>query len=252
MNELEMGFRTQIVGGFLRDDVLQYIEQANRSFTGKIEELERSLEQMRQNAEEQTARAEELTAQNNEFSAKDAELLERLGAMTLTEDGLRTELEGVRAELAAQTAAARRLSEEKQELEEVNAAYLAELEELRCKCREYELAKEHMAEIELRAYRQAKELEAQSREECARVKKEAAGILEQMRQQLRSTGDGYRLALGRAQEEFNDMYRRSRELLGELESAGEQLGKLRPKATEGTARQTITEVFNSIRGKEEK
>lgn len=45
MNEHEAGFRTQIVGGFQRDDVLRYIEQTSRTYTQKIESLERALDQ---------------------------------------------------------------------------------------------------------------------------------------------------------------------------------------------------------------
>lgn len=250
MNEIEMGFRTQIVGGFQRDDVLRYIEQTTRSFTAKIEELERALERSRRETGEQSARADELAEQNTEFSSKDAELLERLGAMTLNEDNLRTELEGVRAELLVQTTAAQRLSAENSSLRAENAACKEELDVLRRKCSEYEAAKEHMAEIELRAYRQARDLEKESREQAARIKKEAAGVVDQLRQQLRITTDGYRLALEHAQEEFGEMQRRARDLIGNLENASGQLGKLRPKPE--SSRTTITEVFNSIRGKEEK
>ena len=92
MNEQETGFRTQIVGGFQRDDVLRYIEQTSRTYTEKLETLERTLSESESETEEQRSRAEALAAQNNELSSKDAELLERLGAMTLTEDTLRTSL----------------------------------------------------------------------------------------------------------------------------------------------------------------
>ena len=241
MNEQEMGFRTQIVGGFQRDDVLRYIETTNQVFTARIEALERDLAQARQDAEQESARAGEFSAQAAEFSAKDAEILERLGAMTLSEDSLRSELETVRAELSTQTAAAQRLAE--------NAAYAEELRELRRKCSEYESAKGHMTEIELRAYRQAKELEAKSQVEAAHVRRECDEMVAKLKRQLNTANDAYRLLLVHAQEDFAAMQKQAGELLSNFEAIGGQLSV--PAKASSRARDAVTEVLGCIRGKGE-
>ena len=244
MNEQETGFRTQIVGGFQRDDVLRYIEQTSRTYTEKIETLERTLSESESETEEQRSRAEALAAQNNELSSKDAELLERLGAMTLTEDTLRTALAETQAQLDQQSALVKTLTEENNILHEENTALSGELAELRRKCREYESAKEHMAEIELRAYRQAKEIEKKSRDEAERVKSEASAVVEQFRQRLCGANDNYRSALRRAQEELSEMHQRTNTLLECLEAAAAQLGS--------DKRKKENSVFSSLRRKDEK
>lgn len=249
MNEQEMGFRTQIVGGFQRDDVLRYIETTNQVFTARIEALERDLAQARQDAKQESARAGEFSAQAAEFSAKDAEILERLGAMTLSEDSLRSELETVRAELSTQTAAAQRLAAENSSLRAENAAYAEELRELRRKCSEYESAKGHMTEIELRAYRQAKELEAKSQAEAAHVRRECDEMVAKLKRQLNTANDAYRLLLVHAQEDFAAMQKQAGELLSNFEAIGGQLSV--PAKASSRARDAVTEVLGCIRGKGE-
>ena len=245
MNEQEMGFRTQIVGGFQRDDVLRYIETTNQVFTARIEALERDLAQARQDAKQESARAGEFSAQAAEFSAKDAEILERLGAMTLSEDSLRSELETVRAELSA----AQRLAAENSSLRAENAAYAEELRELRRKCSEYESAKGHMTEIELRAYRQAKELEAKSQAEAAHVRRECDEMVAKLKRQLNTANDAYRLLLVHAQEDFAAMQKQAGELLSNFEAIGGQLSV--PAKASSRARDAVTEVLGCIRGKGE-
>lgn len=223
MNDQEAGFRTQIVGGFQRDDVMRYIEETSRTYSQKIETLEQALAQSSGEIEEHRARADEFNSRNIELSNKDAELLERLGAMTLTEDSLRTTLADAQASLDQKTKAVQQLEEENQRLREENAALTEELVELRRRCRDYEAAKEHMAEIELRAYRQAKDIERKSREEAARVKEKAAAVVEEYRGQLAGTGAAYRAALKNAQEEFAEMHRRGCALLENMEAAAKNL-----------------------------
>ncbi len=229
MNEHEAGFRTQIVGGFQRDDVLRYIEQTSRTYTQKIESLERALDQSSEELKSHRSRADELDSRNEELNCKDAELLERLGAMTLTEDSLRSTLAETQASLDVQTKEAQRLAAENAALREEKEALAGELAELRRKCREYEAAKEHMAEIELRAYRHAKEIERKSQEEAERVKGEASAIVDQLRQRLSTTGESYRAALRRAQDELAEMYQRGCALADGLEAAAGQLDKRRAK-----------------------
>lgn len=249
----DIGFRTQIIGGFQRDDVLRYIEQTNREFTEKLEGLEKELEKARQDLTGQNSRNEELNSRNVELSGKNAELLERLGAITLENDDLREALETEQQSREETAALAETMDADVSALREKNAALEAEMTELRRKCSEYEASKEHMAEIELRAYRQAKELEAQSKNEAARVQKDSAALIDQLKVQFRQTHDGYRAALQHAQEEMAEMQKRSKELLAGMESAAGLLEKNKPAAKpEGCAgRTSIAEVISGLRGKDE-
>ena len=75
MAEADNGFRTALVGGFQRDDVLRYIEDAARRHAEETAALKEKLDEAERRAKEQSARADSLTEKN-------AELLERLGVGT--------------------------------------------------------------------------------------------------------------------------------------------------------------------------
>ena len=70
-------------GGFRREDVLRYIEETDAKYYEESERLRSSLD------DAQTAMGE-LRGQNEKLTEKNAELLERLGAMTLDMDPMRS------------------------------------------------------------------------------------------------------------------------------------------------------------------
>ena len=76
MDEQTKGFRSAVFGGFRREDVLRYIEETDARYYEESERLRSGLD------DAQTAMGE-LRGQNEKLTEKNAELLERLGAMTV-------------------------------------------------------------------------------------------------------------------------------------------------------------------------
>ena len=88
MDEQTRGFRSAIFGGFNREDVMHYIEETDTKYYTETAELRSQL------TEAQSA-MNELRTQNEALTAKNAELLERLGEMTLDTDKIRAQLDQI-------------------------------------------------------------------------------------------------------------------------------------------------------------
>lgn len=96
MDEQNKGFRGAIFGGFRREDVLHYIEETDSKYFSETKELRRQLT-------EAQAAMTELSEQNKTLTAKNAELLERLGEMTLDTDKIRAQLDQIERGFSMQT-----------------------------------------------------------------------------------------------------------------------------------------------------
>ena len=90
------GFRSAVFGGFKREDVLRYIEETDNTYHTETEELRQQL------TEAQTALTE-LREQNETVTVKNAELLERLGQMTIDTDKFRAQLDEIEQGFTLQT-----------------------------------------------------------------------------------------------------------------------------------------------------
>lgn len=88
MDEQTKGFRSAVFGGFRREDVLRYIEETDARYYEESERLRSGLD------DAQTAMGE-LRGQNEKLTEKNAELLERLGAMTLDMDRIQAQLDEI-------------------------------------------------------------------------------------------------------------------------------------------------------------
>lgn len=142
MDEQTRGFRSAIFGGFNREDVMHYIEETDTKYYTETAELRSQL------TEAQSA-MNELRTQNEALTAKNAELLERLGEMTLDTDKIRAQLDQIESgfslqatEIEAQNARAAQLAAENDRLTSENA-------KLSAKCGEYDATREKIAEMEL-------------------------------------------------------------------------------------------------------
>ncbi|MFR8818541.1 MAG: hypothetical protein ACLVFS_08690, partial [Butyricicoccus sp.] len=131
MDEQTRGFRSAIFGGFNREDVMHYIEETDTKYYTETAELRSQL------TEAQSA-MNELRTQNEALTAKNAELLERLGEMTLDTDKIRAQLDQIESgfslqatEIEAQNARAAQLAAENDRLTSENA-------KLSAKCGEYD------------------------------------------------------------------------------------------------------------------
>lgn len=226
MDEANKGFRSAVFGGFRREDVLHYIEETDAKYHEETERLQRQL------TETQSATAE-LRDQNETLTAKNAELLERLGEMTLDADRVREKLDQIEqgftlqsAEIEAQSARAEALAAENDHLAEEN-------KKLQEKCGEYDMTKEKIAEMELSAYRRAKQMEQDAKLELQKLRRQSMEMIEQVKRQLDATKENYRTVLARSQQESAEMARRAANVLTEIDRIAGSLGKEREKEPGG-------------------
>ena len=180
MDEQTRGFRSAIFGGFNREDVMHYIEETDTKYYTETAELRSQL------TEAQSA-MNELRTQNEALTAKNAELLERLGEMTLDTDKIRAQLDQIESgfslqatEIEAQNARAAQLAAENDRLTSENA-------KLSAKCGEYDATREKIAEMELSAYRRAKQIEEDAKVELQKLRRKSMETIEQVRRQLDAT-----------------------------------------------------------------
>ena len=164
MDEQNRGFRGALFGGFKREDVLQYIEQTDSKYYSETEELPRQL------TEAQPALTE-LREQNETLTGKNAELLERLGEMTLDTDKIRAQLDEIERGFSLQTGEIEAQNARAEELAAENDRLAAENAKLSAKCGEYDASKDKIAEMELSAYRRAKQIEEDAKSELQKLRR---------------------------------------------------------------------------------
>ncbi len=239
MEEQSTGFRGAFFGGFRREDVLRYIEQTDGKYHTETGELRRQL------AEAQAALSE-LREQNEQLTVKNAELLERLGEMTIDADKIRAKLDDIErgftmqtAEIEAQSARAGELAAENDRLIEENA-------KLAAKCGEYDASKEKIAEMELSAYRRAKQLEEDTKNELVKLRRQSMEMIGEVKRQLDTAKENYRIVLARSQQESAEMARKAGEVLGEIDRIAASLGGKDDKSKNG-----LRDVLNNLRPRAE-
>lgn len=246
MDEQNKGFRGAVFGGFKREDVLRYIEQMDSTYFEQTETLQKQL------TEAQTALAE-LGEQNELLTQKNAELLERLGEMTLDADRVRAQLDEIESgftlqtsEIEAQSARASALAEENDRLSEENAA-------LSARCGEYAAAKDKIAEMELSAYRRAKQIEEDAKNELLKLRRQSMDMIGEVKRQLDTTKENYRAVLSRSQAESAEMTRKANDILSEFDRISGTLAKAEPPISETGAhpKNSIRDVLSNLRGKAE-
>ena len=139
---MEQQFRSAVIGGFNKQDVLTYIENSVKSHTEELNQLREELERVRQAGEDALAAAKEegrVALERAEAAEnKVAELAPRAAQMEKST----AELEAKRSALAAA----------ERELKELRA----KVAELAPKAEAYEAVKEKTAGIELEAHQRAK------------------------------------------------------------------------------------------------
>ena len=247
MDEQTKGFRSAVFGGFRREDVLRYIEETDAKYYEESERLRSSLD------DAQTAMGE-LRGQNEKLTEKNAELLERLGAMTLDMDRIQAQLDEIEKGFSLQTTEIEAQNERAETLAAENDRLTSENAKLSAKCGEYDATKEKIAEMELSAYRRAKQIEEDAKIELQKLRRKSLETIEQVRRQLDTTKENYRTVLARNQQESAEMARKAGEVLGEIDKISAALGKkdAEPVKTEpDKSKNGLREVLNNLRPKTE-
>lgn len=239
MEEQNKGFRGAIFGGFRREDVLRYIEQTDNKYFAETEELRRQL------TESQSALGE-LRTQNEKLTEKNAELLERLGEMTLDADKIRSQLDQIESGFSLQVAEIEAQSARAASLAAENDRLTAENTKLAAKCGEYDASKDKIAEMELSAYRRAKQIEEDAKIGLQKLRRQSQEMIEQVKRQLDATKENYRTVLARSQQESAEMARKASEVLGEIDRISASLSRGEDKSRAG-----LRDVLNTLRPKTE-
>lgn len=163
MERGEHTFRTAVVGGFNRQDVLDYIESAVRESREKTVALQKELQSLREEREKLWQERAALE-QRAETLRKESEKLRRTG----TDQG--NELGELQAELALER--------------EERATLQKELEHYKEQCakwaegaKAYDDLKDRTATIELEARQRARAIESAAEEKAKRLRTEAEQIL---------------------------------------------------------------------------
>ncbi|MDO4270055.1 MAG: hypothetical protein Q4C72_03925 [Eubacteriales bacterium] len=240
MDEQDKGFRGAVFGGFKREDVLRYIEQTDNKYHTETEELRRQL------TEAQSAMSE-LREQNETLTEKNAELLERLGEMTLDTDKIRAQLDEIEKGFTMQTAEIEAQNDRAEALAAENDRLTAENANLSAKCGEYDASKEKIAEMELSAYRRAKQIEEDAKAELQKLRRQSMEMIGEVKRQLDTAKENYRTVLARSQQESAEMARKAGEVLGEIDRIAASLGK----NESDKSRTGLRDVLNNLRPKTE-
>jgi len=235
------GFRGAVFGGFNKEDVLRYIEQADAKYYEETEELKRKLSET-QNA------LSEMREQNKTLTSKNAELLERLGELTLDTDKIRAQLEEIEKGFTSQTAEIEEQGMRVSLLAEENDRLTEENARLSAKCGEYDASKDKIAEMELSAYRRAKKIEEDTRDELQKLRRESLDMIERVKAQLDMTKENYRIMLSRNQKESEEMQRKAGEVLSEIDRISASLDGKKVKEKPRTGLRELNGVRTKMEG----
>ncbi len=242
MEESAGGFRSVVFGGFNRSDVISYIEKTDAKYYKETEDLKQQL------SEAQNALAG-LKEQNEELTGKNAELLERLGEMTLNTDRISAQLDEIEKGFELQSSEIEKQSLRASELAEKNDRLMEENSRLAEKCGEYDASKDKIAEMELSAYRRARKLEEEAKAELMKLRQRSMEMIERVKRQLDETKENYRIMLERSQQETLEMQEKAGQVLGEIDRISSTL--VTNEGTKGKSVDSVKELLDGIRAKSE-
>ena len=164
-------FRSAL-GGFNRQDVMAYIEKAQKEAAETAQRLEEENETLRREGEELRQSLEALTQERDQLSGQTAELTEQCAGLRSALEAETAAREAAQKDAEDRAGAVRSLEEENRQLGEALAAREAEAATLR---RE----KERVAQLELDAQQRAADVLAQAQTQ-------AEGLLDQARREAES------------------------------------------------------------------
>ncbi len=154
----EQQFRSAMLGGFQKQDVLNYIESSTREHSAKVETLQKELNEARAARAALETEKETLCAEHAAASAKLEEITAKLEETAAACDRAKAELEGKDARLA--------------QMEEEKTILKAQAAELEPQAKAYQAVKDRAAGIELEAHIRAQAAEGVARERVKETKAE--------------------------------------------------------------------------------
>lgn len=247
MSEESISFKTAL-SGFNREDVLRYIEQSAKKHHEKFDTLT-------QEAETQRQECAQLREKNEMLSQKNADLLERLGEMTVADEKNAKQLATYKNQSEQYNAERLSLQEQIASLEEQLALLQQQKDALATQAAAFDQAKEKLAEMELSAHQRAKEMEERARFDAKRIRVQSAEIVGALKKELETVCEEYRLAMTQAQRTCDENTKRAsalqEKLAGVLSSLDEVIvGELAVGQAEAPERLRMQQLLESLRGKE--
>lgn len=223
MNEAAREFKSAIMGGFAREDVLQYISETAQKNREKQDVLEIALAEAQDEVRETKARY-------HEISEKNSELLERLGELTTENDALKKREAAAVARASDEAALCSTLKEKQQELVAKQDAFeleqeelLEEVEMLRARSDEYEQSKLKLAEIELCAHRHARDMGEQARHREQGMRTQTAELVAVAKREISKTSELWRTVMEQMARDMAEQQRRGTTLMKRLDEVTDML-----------------------------
>lgn len=248
MYEDGKGFKTSLMGGFNREDVLQYIEQTAKESGERIAALQQEAELLR-------SERDELREKNKLLNQKNADLLERLGEMTVEDEKLLESTKEQEQRVAANIEEIHSLRAQIQAFKSEKAGLLTKLEGLATRCAEYDAVKDNLAEMELAAHRRAKEIEERAQYDAKRVRVQSAEVVTALKREIALVCECYRNSTKQVKQVFEENERRAGEAQAKLELVVSTLDEVvvgelstdQPDAPERPKMQQILEMLQEDR-----
>lgn len=158
MEAADIQFRTAALGGFSKQDVLDYIEKANKEHAARMEQLQKELSAVTDERDRLKTRVEEAEGRLVELSSQVQKLTGELADRS-------AELEQCRGERAVQ-------AEEEGALRARTEELRSRLEQAEQAARSYEAIKDRTAGIELEAHCRAQSIEAAAQVQVEKARQE--------------------------------------------------------------------------------
>lgn len=159
-------FRSTLIGGFNRRDVLDYIEQTAKESNQKISGLTQQLEETRREKEDLASALTGLRSQSGDLAEQEARVRASLEESTRTLTRVRGELQVTQGQLTIA----------KKELADLQAK-VAQLEPM---AQRYEALKDRVATVELDAHRKAQVTLDEAETQIEQLKEDAAHWVDQI------------------------------------------------------------------------
>lgn len=170
MGSVEGTFRTAVVGGFNRQDVLNYIEARAREHRERCAALQKTVDEERRRREEAETGASAGRERIGELEDKLSAAEKQAAGETAAAASLREELEQLREELEKERRMRMTLERELQDLQ-------ARAERWELGAKAYDELKDRTATIELEAHQRARGIERTAEEQAERVRAAAERLL---------------------------------------------------------------------------
>lgn len=250
MYEESKGFKVSLMGGFNREDVLQYIEQAAKESGERIAALQQKAELLR-------SERDELREKNEILSQKNADLLERLGEMTVADEKLQEAVAKHEQQAAADANSLRSVRARVRTLEQENASLAGQVGELAALCADFDASKKNLAEMELSAHRRAKEVEERAQYDAKRVRMQSAEVVTALKREIEAVCEQYRSGAEKARHLSEENNRRAEEAQAKIELVISTLdevvvGELAADKPEGAERPKMQQILEMLTGRDER